>query len=257
MPYYAAIYRTRGSMYMDYAALNFKPKDPQLRQYNQLALEDEKRATQLDPVNFDGYLEMATANCNLANSDVTKSVSAFHRPSKSPTKSSPTPVFRQTIEPTPIGCVPTAWATPPNSLAYLKKADSISPSDWRVNWSMGIYYTVNNNPDEAERHKTLSHTLQDAAAKSDTAYLLSASTDSDKRDGQRAFQLASQACISTNYNCYFALAALAAAYAECGDFSHAIEYQKKALQLAPEFRRDTYTQRLASFQELKPWRMKH
>jgi tetratricopeptide (TPR) repeat protein len=256
MPYYAAIYRARGGMYMDYAALNFKPKDPQLRQYNQMALEDAKRATQLDPASSDGYLEIATANCNLANSNTTgKRVgvpAAVEIADKIIGDASVTPADRTYA----YRVRANGMGYSPDSLAYLKKADSISPSDWRVNWSLGIYYTVNNNPEETERHKTLSHTLQEAAAKSDTAFILSASPDAAKRDGQRAFQLASQACVSTNYTCYFALAALAAAYAECGDFSHAIEYQQKALQLAPEHRRDIYTQRLAAFQELKPWRVK-
>jgi tetratricopeptide (TPR) repeat protein len=240
---------------MDYAALTFKPKDPQMRKYNQLALNDEKQAIQLDPASPDGYLEMATSNCNLANADVTKrvpvpaSVEIADKMLADPNLLPNDRCYAYRVRANGMGYAP-------NSLAYLQKADAILPSDWRVNWSMGIYYTVNNNLQEAERHKTLSHTLQDAAAKSDTAFILSASHDEAKRDGQRAFQLASQACISTNYNCYYALAALAAAYAECGDFSHAIEYQQKALQLAPEHRRDVYTQRLASYQELKPWRIK-
>ena len=67
LPDYATIYGLRGSVYLDYASHNLKPTDPQTRKYNQMALEDENRALQLDPVNTNYYLEVAMANCNLTN----------------------------------------------------------------------------------------------------------------------------------------------------------------------------------------------
>ena len=67
LPDYAAIYGLRGSLYLDYASHNLKPSDPQTQKYNQMSLEDENRALQLDPANTDYYLEVAMANSNLAN----------------------------------------------------------------------------------------------------------------------------------------------------------------------------------------------
>ncbi len=116
----------------------------------------------------------------------------------------------------------------PDSLAYLKKADALCPSDYSVHWTTYLYYENNKNPQEANRYKQLSVMLKDALAKSNTAWKLAVSRDDAKRDGKRAFELASEACVSTDYKAYYALAALAASYAESGDFAHAIEYQQKA-----------------------------
>ncbi len=256
MPYYAAVYGCRGNMYLDIAGLTFKPHDPKMRQYLQSALEDENKAVQLDPSNTDYYLEVATANCNLANisnpasAKRVGSTEAVQLADKIINDSSVVPnnrIYAYRVRANGMGYTP-------DSLAYLQKADSISPSDYRVKWSLNLYYAVNKNLKESQRQKALSEKLREASAKSDTAYLLATNRDESKRDGKRAFQLASQACVSTDYKCYFALSALATTYAELGDFDHAIEYQKKAIAIAPEFRRVEYTNRLASFQELKPWR---
>lgn len=253
MPYYGRVYGVRGSMYLDIAVLSLKPQDPNRRKYYQSALEDENKALQLDPSNTDYYLEVATANCNLANIlnppkrvGTPEAVQLADKIISDPSVAPNDRVFAYRVRANGMGYTP-------DSLAYLQKADSISPSDFRVKWSLGVYYAVNKNSKESDRQKALSQKLREVGAKSDTAFLLATNHDESKHNGER-FQLASQACVSTDYKCYFALSALAAAYAESGDFDHAIEYQKKALRIAPEFRRAEYTKRLASFQELKPLR---
>jgi tetratricopeptide (TPR) repeat protein len=255
MPYYARVYGIRGSMYLDIPGLALKHGDPKRRQYFQLALEDENKALQLDPSNADYYLEVATANCNLANNS---------NPAKPVVTPEAIQIADKLINDSSVSATDRVFAYrvrahgmgfSSDSLPYLKKADSISPSDFRVKWSLAIYYAVNKDSKESARQKALSETLREVSAKSDTAFLLAASRDKSKRDGKRAVELATQACVSTDYKCYYALSGLATAYAERGDFDHAIEYQKKALQLAPEHRRTEYTKRLTSFQELKPWRI--
>jgi tetratricopeptide (TPR) repeat protein len=227
-----------------------------MQKYNQLALEDENRALQLDPANTSYYLDVAIANCNLANlkstigkrNPVPASIELADKLINNPSVSASDKSFAYRVRANGMGFTP-------DSLAYLKKADVLVPSDYSVHWTTYLYYENNKNTQEASRYKQLSQTLKEALAKSETAWKLSASKDDAKRDGHRAFDLASEACVSTNYQAYYALAALAAAYAESDDFPHAIEYQQKALTLAPQHKRAAYTQYLASYQEHKPWRI--
>jgi tetratricopeptide (TPR) repeat protein len=256
LPEYAAIYGLRGDVYMDYASRNFKLTDPKMQEYNQLALTDANRAVQLDPTNTRYYLDLAMANCNLANLNTTigkrnvvpASIEVADRLINSPGVSPEDKVFAYRVR-------ANGMAFSPDSLTYLKKADAVCPSDYSVQWTTYLYYENNKNTQEANRYKQLSTTLKGALAKSNTAWKLATSKDDAKRDGKRAFDLASEACQSTNYQAYYALAALAGAYAESGDFAHAIEYQQKALKLAPEHKQTQYTQLLASYQEHKPWRV--
>ncbi len=255
LPDYATIYGLRGSVYLDYASHNLKPTDPQTRKYNQMALEDENRALQLDPVNTNYYLEVAMANCNLTNISaplgkrvpVPSSIELADRMINNPSTSVHDKVFAYRVRANAMGFSP-------DSLAYLKKADALIPSDYSIHWTMSLYYANNNNPQEFARYKQLSQTFQSALAKSEASWKLATSKDDSQRDAKRAFELASEACQSTNYQAYYALAALAGAYAESGDFSHAVEYQQKALQIAPEHKARPYTDYLAAYQVHKPWR---
>jgi len=60
--------------------------------------------------------------------------------------------------------------------------------------------------------------------------------------------------VGWKYAAYFDL--LAAAYAECGDFAHAVETQEKALGLLPEgdANRKGFADRLALYQAKRPYR---
>jgi len=84
------------------------------------------------------------------------------------------------------------------------------------------------------------------------------------RNGDKAVALACKACELTNYQDRHIVNVLAAAYAECGDFDKAIEYQKKAIKLVEDdqcgddYERfsgsEDYKERLASYKQKKPWR---
>jgi len=80
------------------------------------------------------------------------------------------------------------------------------------------------------------------------------------RNGDKAVALACKACELTNYQDDDSVNVLAAAYAECGSFDKAIEYQKKAIKL---LKNDCsgrggympyYEERLATYKQKKPWR---
>jgi len=78
------------------------------------------------------------------------------------------------------------------------------------------------------------------------------------RNGDKAVELASKACELTDYQNHSGVNILAAAYAECGNFGKAIEYQKKAIELLDCFVAIyhilDYKKRLAAYKKKKPWR---
>jgi tetratricopeptide (TPR) repeat protein len=87
------------------------------------------------------------------------------------------------------------------------------------------------------------------------AFLYATCPETELRDGKKAKDLAQKACELTHYNAHGCLNSLAAAaYAECGDFEKAVEYQKKAIELADDQAKKEYGKRLSSYQANKPWR---
>jgi len=63
-----------------------------------------------------------------------------------------------------------------------------------------------------------------------------------------------KACQLTNYQNHTYVATLANVYAKSGDFEKAIEYQKKAIELADDQAKKEYEKRLEAYKAKKPWR---
>ncbi len=74
-----------------------------------------------------------------------------------------------------------------------------------------------------------------------------------KRYGE-AIESHKQACKLTDYKEHLYVAALAAAYAEVGDFRKAIECQKKAIELSDNETKENYQKHLEAYKQGKPWR---
>jgi tetratricopeptide (TPR) repeat protein len=76
------------------------------------------------------------------------------------------------------------------------------------------------------------------------------------RDGRKALELTKQACELSQYKEAWALAALAAAHAELGQFDDAIRWQKKALEDRDylEDDRQKGKEKLRRYEDRKPWR---
>ena len=71
----------------------------------------------------------------------------------------------------------------------------------------------------------------DPKAKSALAWLLATCPDDARRDGPRALNLAEAACDATDFSNPNLLSTLAAAHAENGDFSKALEYVQRAISI--------------------------
>jgi len=97
---------------------------------------------------------------------------------------------------------------------------------------------------------------RNAAALADLARLLATSKDNKVRDGKQAVEIATKANELSEGKDSAMLDALAAAFAETGDFARAIDFQKKALA-NPAFEKEfgaRAKERLASYEQMKPWR---
>ena len=94
-----------------------------------------------------------------------------------------------------------------------------------------------------------------AEAYNNRAWLWATCPDEKYRDGKKALESATRACELTDWKEAYHLDTLAAAYAECGDFAHAIEYQEKAQGLYKDEKdREKGRDRLALYREKKPYR---
>ncbi|MFC1792680.1 hypothetical protein ACFL3Q_03740 [Planctomycetota bacterium] len=94
-----------------------------------------------------------------------------------------------------------------------------------------------------------------SSAYSDVALIYATCLDERFRDGPEAVKMAKKACELSAYKNHYHVATLAAAYAECGDFENAIEWQKKAVELeGNDIFKTEYEKRLAAYRAKKPWR---
>jgi serine/threonine protein kinase/tetratricopeptide (TPR) repeat protein len=90
------------------------------------------------------------------------------------------------------------------------------------------------------------------------AWLWATCPDAGRRDGKKALEYATKACELTQWQSPHCLEALAAAYAETGDFTEAVKRQQKALALPGLSKAEKMeaTKRLALYQANKPFREK-
>ncbi|NQU22916.1 MAG: tetratricopeptide repeat protein [Candidatus Nealsonbacteria bacterium] len=86
------------------------------------------------------------------------------------------------------------------------------------------------------------------------AWLLATSPADKLRDGKRAVRMAAEASELTEHKQAHILSTLAAAYAEVGDFTQAVKWAEKAIEVGGEDRVDDLKDELESFRAGKPWR---
>lgn len=97
---------------------------------------------------------------------------------------------------------------------------------------------------------------RDTATLNTLAWWYATSKDNRVRNGERALQLARQACEVTHWSLPSYLDTLAAAYAETGNFSDAVTFQEKALQSSgyAKFSGERAQRRLQLYRSGKPYR---
>lgn len=91
-------------------------------------------------------------------------------------------------------------------------------------------------------------------SRSNLAFLSAACPDSAFRNGRSALEHAAKACELTGYGHWYCLGALAAAYAEVGDFEEAIRYADEVCLLCPESERCRWSEILHRFGQGLPYR---
>jgi tetratricopeptide (TPR) repeat protein len=94
---------------------------------------------------------------------------------------------------------------------------------------------------------------KNADAYNNRSRLLSTTPNARIRDGKQAVEDARTACKLTEWNDPVLFDTLAAAYAEAGDFLKAVEWQTKAVEMAPEKAKDECGSRLELYRSKKPY----
>ena len=95
----------------------------------------------------------------------------------------------------------------------------------------------------------------DTDAQVTRAWMLSTCPDAKLRDGTKAIESATRACELTQWKAAHPIAALAAAYAETGDFNKAVKWQQQAIALSPgnDAASRTYLSAMERYRERKPY----
>lgn len=108
--------------------------------------------------------------------------------------------------------------------------------------------------------KVISFEPESDEAFRDIALLKATCPDDRVRDGKQAVEYATKACELTNWDHLLNLEAVAAAYAEAGDFTNAIKWQKEVVShyssSGATSRKQDSTERLELYRSNKPYRMR-
>jgi len=124
---------------------------------------------------------------------------------------------------------------PTEALSQYRQALRINPADAELWHKLGKLLYQQGSRAEGIRNLMESLRLQvNANVRNDLAWMLSTAPEEDLRDGKKALEMALQAYKGAGGNDPVILDTLAAAYAETGDYSKALETARKALALAEQ-----------------------
>jgi tetratricopeptide (TPR) repeat protein len=145
------------------------------------------------------------------------------------------------------------------ALADLDEAITLSPDSAKYRYLRGIAYAYAGDGQAAKQDFARAEAMDPGSAESYNAraWLMATAPDPQMRDGKKAVESATRACVMTSWNDPDMLGTLAAAYAETGDFADAIKWQQKAVDLTSPTLLVTLNERqarLALYQNHRPWR---
>ncbi|TWT78527.1 lipoprotein NlpI [Posidoniimonas polymericola] len=149
---------------------------------------------------------------------------------------------------------------PTRAIEELTKVLDVAPDNQVALRLRGdMYLSVGKHPEAiADFAKAYEQNPDDSGLLNNYAWTLATSPFDELRNGERAVELAKQACELTDYKAPHILSTLAAAYSETGDFETAIEWSTKAVQMSEEAGPNPMTEELskelASYMAGKPWR---
>jgi tetratricopeptide (TPR) repeat protein len=146
------------------------------------------------------------------------------------------------------------------SIQTLRQALQLDSNDADAHNVLGFVFARQGRSSEAIPHyeQAIRVRPEFPAALNGLAWIRAADPNPAFRNGQEAVQLAEKACALTRHQAPAFLDALAAAYAETGNFTEAVKTAQAALQLSlnlnlPELTA-TITQHLKAYQANQPWR---
>ncbi|KPJ65298.1 hypothetical protein AMJ44_10555 [candidate division WOR-1 bacterium DG_54_3] len=121
------------------------------------------------------------------------------------------------------------------AILKFKKAITINPNYAKAHYNLGLIYDRKGVLDEAilKFKKAIAINPDYAEAYNNLAWIYATSSNAIIRNGDEAVALAIKACELTGFRKAEVLDTLAAAYAEKGIFEKAVEYQQRAIELAP------------------------
>jgi tetratricopeptide (TPR) repeat protein len=146
------------------------------------------------------------------------------------------------------------------AIADYDRVIRITPKDAYDYAYRGGAYLARGNYKEAlsDFEKSVQLSPNSASALGGLAWFRATCPDVSFRNGKEAIRMSMRACELTEWKEPFRIEALAAAYAETGDFEQAVKYQTQAMKMNSEYGPVSKgaRERLALYRDHKPWRSK-
>ena len=142
------------------------------------------------------------------------------------------------------------------SIADFGEAIRIDPQQAAFHGNRGIAWYKQGQYDKASADWNAAIRLdpKDLHSHYALAWLLATCPDDKYRDGKRAVELATNACEVSGWKNAYGVGALAAAYAESGDFENAVKWQEEFLRLGSENDQKKWGFLLELYKSGKPFR---
>ncbi len=137
-----------------------------------------------------------------------------------------------------------------SSLSDMNEAVRLLPFDPESYYGRAQYWK-GKDENRANADLRRAEELRAAIVKTMKSWALATAASTSDRNGQEAFRLAGEACQATDYGYWDAVLTLAAAYYECGDYKHAVEYGEKSKQLATDDESKAYCKLWTDYFEKK------
>jgi tetratricopeptide (TPR) repeat protein len=147
---------------------------------------------------------------------------------------------------------------PELAIADLTEALRLNANLARAYTARGLAWKARHDYDRAleDLDKAVAMAPNDADAHGALATIRATCPDARFRNGQAAYEAATRAYLIHGKRCPHCLDTLAAAYAECGDFPRAHQWERKAIAALPEgdAERGSFEARLALYRNNEPFR---